>query len=54
MFDYGGFFLAIQAIILVATFLIWKDKKYKIIAIAIFLLWLAIGFLMPNSGGVYD
>ncbi len=54
MFDYGSIFLIIQALILVATFFIWKDRKYRIIAFSIFLIWLAIGFLIPNNAGVYD
>ena len=54
MFDYGIFLIVAQLIVLVVTFFVWKKKKFKLIAIAIFLIWIVMGILMPEGPGLFD
>jgi hypothetical protein len=43
LLDYGIFFLIIQILILILTFIVWKKTKYRFIAIAIFIFYVALG-----------
>lgn len=54
IYDYGIFILLAQIIILIITFFVWKQKKYRLIAILIFIFWILINLLIPESGGLYD
>ena len=44
-FDYGGLFALAQLIVLIITFFVWKEKKYRLIAVLIFVTYILLGFL---------
>jgi hypothetical protein len=52
--DYGIFFLIAQLLVVTATFYFCRTRKYRVMAVIIFIAWIFIELLMPNGGALYD
>jgi hypothetical protein len=54
MFDYGFLLVIAQLIIIVFTFFVWKKSRYRLISVAIFLIWLIAWFFISKETSVFD
>lgn len=54
MFDYGFLLIIAQLIILVITFIVWKERTHRLIASAIFLIWLIVWFFVSRETSLFD
>lgn len=54
MFEYGFLLIFVQLIILIITFFIWKERKNRLVAFVIFLIWIFIGFFISKEISLFD